>query len=256
MLSKLQAERYSRNILIKEIREEGQEKLLNSKVLCIGTGGLGSAIIYYLVSAGVGKVGIVDNELVELSNLQRQILHSTKDIGKAKVSSAKEKLNNLNPDVKIVTYNERITKLNIMEIIKRYDAVIDGSDNFGTRFLVNDACYFAKKPLFYGAVLAMEGQASTFIPDKNNPCYRCLYPELPLEGVLLTTGEVGILGAVPGIIGIIQATECIKYLVGIGELLIGRLLIYDALRLRFREAILKKDSKCPLCGDNPVIKNL
>lgn len=256
MLSKLQAERYSRNILIKEIREEGQEKLLNAKILCIGTGGLGSAILYYLVSAGIGKVGVVDNELVELSNLQRQILHFTQDIGKAKVSSAKEKLNKLNPDVKIVTYNERITKLNIMEIIKGYDAVIDGSDNFETRFLVNDACYFAKKPLFYGAVLALEGQASTFIPNENNPCYRCLYPELPLEGVILTTREVGVLGAVPGVIGIIQATECIKYLVGIGGLLVGRLLIYDALRLRFREAILKKDSNCPLCGDNPVIKSL
>jgi len=252
MLNKDQIERYSRNILIKEIGESGQEKLLNSKVLCIGTGGLGSAILYHIVASGIGIVGIADDEKVELSNLQRQILHFTPDIGKEKVVSAKEKLNKLNPDVKIITYRERINKSNIMDIIKEYDAVVDGTDNFETRFLVNDACYFAKKPLFYGAVLAMEGQVSTFIPDKNNPCYRCLYPEPPQDGIIPKTSEVGVLGVVPGIIGLIEATECIKYLIGIGDLLVGRLLIYDALRLRFREAILKKDPNCPLCGKNPV----
>ncbi len=256
MLTKEQTERYSRNIIIKEIGEKGQEKLLQSKVLCIGTGGLGSAILYYLTASGVGTIGVVDDECVELSNLQRQIVHFTPDIGKAKVLSAKEKLSILNPEIQIETYNERVSKSNILDLIKDYDTIIDGSDNFETRFIVNDACYSANKPLFYGAVLAVEGQVSTFIRGENHPCYRCLYPDISIEDEMPSTSKSGVLGMVPGVIGLIQATECVKYLVGIGELLVGRLLIYDALRLRFREVNLKKNPKCPLCGEKPIIKNI
>jgi adenylyltransferase/sulfurtransferase len=253
-----QIKRYARHIILPEVGGKGQEKLLNSKVLVIGAGGLGSPAILYLAAAGVGTIGIVDFDVVDFSNLQRQVIHNTERVGTPKVESAKKTVEMLNPDVKVITYNTRISKENIMDIIKDYDVVLDGTDNFPTRFLINDACYFAGKPLVSAAMLRFEGQVSVFDyrNKENSPCYRCLFPEPPPPGLVPTCQEAGILGSIGGIMGCIQATEAIKLILGIGEPLVGKLLIMDALSMDFRKVKLRKDPNCPLCGEKPVIKEL
>jgi adenylyltransferase/sulfurtransferase len=253
-----QIKRYARHIILPEVGGKGQEKLLNSKVLVIGAGGLGSPAILYLAAAGVGTIGIVDFDVVDLSNLQRQIIHNTERVGAPKVESARKTVEMLNPDVKVITYNTRISKENIMDIIKNYDVVLDGTDNFPTRFLINDACYFAGKPLVSAAMLRFEGQVSVFDfrNKEKSPCYRCLFPEPPPPGLVPSCQEAGILGSIGGIMGCIQATEAIKLILGIGEPLVGKLLIMDALSMEFRKVKLRKDPNCPLCGEKPVIKEL
>ncbi|WP_299199690.1 thiazole biosynthesis adenylyltransferase ThiF [Thermocrinis sp.] len=253
-----QIKRYARHIILPEVGGKGQEKLLNSKVLVIGAGGLGSPAILYLAAAGVGTIGIVDFDVVDLSNLQRQIIHNTERVGTPKVESARRTVEMLNPDVKVITYNTRISKENIMDIIKDYDVVLDGTDNFPTRFLINDACYFAGKPLVSAAMLRFEGQVSVFDyrNKENSPCYRCLFPEPPPPGLVPSCQEAGILGSIGGIMGCIQATEAIKLILGIGEPLVGKLLIMDALSMDFRKVKLRKDPNCPLCGEKPIIKEL
>jgi len=253
-----QIKRYARHIILPEVGGKGQEKLLNSKVLVIGAGGLGSPAILYLAAAGVGTIGIVDFDVVDLSNLQRQIIHNTERVGTPKVESAKKTVEMLNPDVKVITYNTRISKENIMDIIKDYDVVLDGTDNFPTRFLINDACYFTGKPLVSAAMLRFEGQVSVFDfrMKEQSPCYRCLFPEPPPPGLVPSCQEAGILGSIGGIMGCIQATEAIKLILGIGEPLVGKLLIMDALSMDFRKVKLRKDPNCPLCGEKPVIKEL
>jgi len=253
-----QIKRYARHIILPEVGGKGQEKLLNSKVLVIGAGGLGSPTILYLAAAGVGTIGIVDFDVVDLSNLQRQIIHNTERVGTPKVESARKTVEMLNPDVKVITYNTRIGKENIMDIIKDYDVVLDGTDNFPTRFLINDACYFAGKPLVSAAMLRFEGQVSVFDfrMKEQSPCYRCLFPEPPPPGLVPSCQEAGILGSIGGIMGCIQATEAIKLILGIGEPLVGKLLIMDALSMDFRKVKLRKDPNCPLCGEKPVIKEL
>ncbi len=253
-----QIKRYARHIILPEVGGKGQEKLLKSKVLVVGAGGLGSPAIYYLAAAGVGTIGIVDFDVVDYSNLQRQILHNTERVGVPKVESARMTVEKLNPDVKVITYNTMINKSNIMDIIKDYDVVLDGTDNFPTRFLINDACYFLRKPLVSAAMLRFEGQISVFdYRDKeNSPCYRCLYPEPPPPGLVPSCQEAGILGSIGGIMGCIQATEAVKVLPGIGEPLVGKLLIMDALSMDFRKVKLRKDPHCPLCGKEPKIKEL
>lgn len=255
-LTEEQIYRYSRNILLPEVGGSGQEKLLSSKVFCVGVGGLGSPVALYLVAAGVGTIGIADADQVDISNLQRQVIHFTDDIGKPKTESAKEKLKRLNPDVNVIVYKEAITKKNIRDIIKDYDIVLDGSDNFPTRYLVNDACYFEKKTLISGAILQFEGQVSVFKPFAGGPCYRCLYPEIPPLGMIPSCQEAGILGAVAGIIGTIQAVEALKEILQIGRSLVGRLLVFNALNMSFADIKVKKDPNCPLCGENPSIKDL
>jgi adenylyltransferase/sulfurtransferase len=253
-----QIKRYARHIILPEVGGKGQEKLLNSKVLVIGAGGLGSPAILYLAAAGVGTIGIVDFDVVDLSNLQRQIIHNTERVGTPKVESARKTVEMLNPDVNVITYNTRISKENIMDIIKDYDVVLDGTDNFPTRFLINDACYFAGKPLVSAAMLRFEGQVSVFDfrMKEQSPCYRCLFPEPPPPGLVPSCQEAGILGSIGGIMGCIQATEAIKLILGIGEPLVGKLLIMDALSMDFRKVKLRKDPNCPLCGEKPVIKEL
>lgn len=250
-----QIERYSRQILLPDVGGKGQEKLLNAKVLIIGAGGLGSPAGLYLASAGIGKIGIVDSDKVELNNLQRQILHATKDVGKAKVLSAKERLNNLNPDVEVITHRLRLTSKNILAIIKDYDIIVDGSDNFPTRYLVNDACVLSEKPLSHGGILKFDGQAITILPGKS-ACYRCLFPEPPPPGFAQSCQEAGILGAVAGLIGIVQANEVLKYILGIGNLLTGKLLIFNALNPSFRQVKVSKDPKCQVCGERPTVTKL
>jgi thiazole biosynthesis adenylyltransferase ThiF, E. coli subfamily len=253
-----QIKRYARHIILPEVGGKGQEKLLNSKVLVIGAGGLGSPAILYLAAAGVGTIGIVDFDVVDLSNLQRQVIHNTERVGTPKVESAKKTVEMLNPDVKVIAYNTRISKENIMDIIKDYDVVLDGTDNFPTRFLINDACYFTGKPLVSAAMLRFEGQVSVFDfrMKEQSPCYRCLFPEPPPPGLVPSCQEAGILGSIGGIMGCIQATEAIKLILGIGEPLVGKLLIMDALSMDFRKVKLRKDPNCPLCGEKPVIKEL
>jgi molybdopterin/thiamine biosynthesis adenylyltransferase/rhodanese-related sulfurtransferase len=247
--------RYGRHLIIPEVGLEGQRKLKSASVLIIGAGGLGSPLAFYLTAAGVGRIGIVDFDVVDLSNLQRQILHTTKDVGRSKLESAREKLESLNPNVKIETYEMRLTSENALDLIKEYDIVVDGTDNFPTRYLVNDACVFLKKPNVYGSIFRFEGQVSVFYADKG-PCYRCLYKEPPPPGLVPSCAEGGVLGVLPGIIGTIQALETIKLILGIGEPLIGKLLLFDALRMKFRELKLRKDPECPVCGENPTIKEL
>ena len=254
-LTRDQILRYSRHLIIPEIGVEGQSKLLDAKVLLVGAGGLGSPLGLYLAAAGVGTLGLVDFDVVDQTNLQRQIIHRTADVGKLKVESAKEKINQMNPDVQVRTYNTRLTRENIMEILKEYDLVIDGTDNFQTRYLVNDACVFQRKPNVYGSIFRFEGQATVFSPYKG-PCYRCLFPEPPPPGMVPSCAEGGVLGVLPGIIGTIQATEGIKLITGKGEPLIGRLLLFDALRMEFRVVKLKRNPNCPVCGDQPTIKEL
>ena len=251
-LTPSQAQRYSRHLLIPEVGEAGQQRLLNSKVLLIGAGGLGSPAAYYLASAGVGTLGIVDSDVVDLTNLQRQILHTTDRIGESKVSSAKRTLEALNPDVKIVGYEERLGAANIDRIIEGYDVVIDGADNFPTRYLLNDASVKHRIPVVHGSIFRFEGQVTVFRPFEG-PCYRCLFPEPPPPELAPSCAEAGVLGVLPGVIGTIQATEAIKLLLGIGEPLVGRYLLYDALEGSFREVHLRRDPECPMCGKHPTI---
>ena len=234
----------------------GQKKICATRVLCIGAGGLGSPIAMYLAAAGVGKMGIVDFDTVDFSNLQRQILHGTPDVGRSKAESAKETIGLLNPGVEVVIHNTRLSSENAMEIISQYDVVVDGTDNFPTRYLTNDACVLLKKPNVYGSIFRFEGQASVFAPHQGGPCYRCLYPEPPPPGMVPSCAEGGVLGVLPGIIGCIQATEILKLAIGKGSSLIGRLLLFNALDMKFRELKLRRDPKCPLCGENPTITGL
>src|SRR5688572_12287215 len=240
--------RYSRHFLLPEVGEEGQAKLLQARVLLVGAGGLGSPSAYYLAAAGVGTLGIIDNDVVDISNLQRQILHANDRVGMPKVESAKKTLEGLNPDVKVIPYQAKLTSENIMDIIKDYDIVVDGSDNFPTRYLVNDACFLANKPNVHGSIFQFEGQATVFYPGKG-PCYRCLYPQPPPPDMAPSCQEAGVLGVLPGIIGVLQANEAIKILLGIGQSLAGRLQIFDALKTKFRELKLRRDPKCPTCGE-------
>ncbi len=250
-----QIQRYSRHFLLTQVGEKGQRKLLRSKVLLVGAGGLGSPTALYLAAAGVGTIGLMDGDVVDISNLQRQVLHSTPNLGRPKVESGAEAIRALNPDVNVVALPQWIQVDNIMDILGDYDVVIDGSDNFDTRYLVNDACYLAGKVNVHGSIFQFEGMATVFAPDRG-PCYRCLYPSPPPAGLVPSCGEAGVLGVLPGTIGLVQATETIKLLLGIGEPLIGRLLTYDALGMRFREVKLRRDPGCPLCGTNPTIKDL
>lgn len=255
-LSEEQRQRYLRHLLLPEIGLAGQEKLLAAKVLVVGAGGLGSPAALYLAAAGVGTLGIVDADVVDESNLQRQILHSTAEVGRLKVDSARHRLRELNPDIEIITHPVRLTSANALEIIRAYDIVVDGCDNFATRYLTNDACVFLRKPNVYGALYRFEGQASVFHTATGGPCYRCLFPEPPPPGAVPSCAEAGVLGVLPGIIGTIQATEAIKLILGIGRPLIGRLLLYDALQMEFRTITLKRDSRCPVCGGSPTIREL
>lgn len=250
-----QIERYSRQIILPNVGGKGQEKLLNAKVLIIGAGGLGSPCALYLASAGIGKIDIVDSDKVELNNLQRQILHSTKDVGRAKVESAKDRLNEINQDVEVIPYNIRLSSKNILDIVKEYDIVVDGSDNFPTRYLVNDACVLSGKPLSHGGIFRFDGQVITILPGKS-ACYRCLFSEPPPPGVVPSCQEAGILGAVAGIIGTIQANEVIKYVLGIGNLLVDKLLVFNALDSSFRQVKVPKDLQCQVCGQTPTITKL
>lgn len=247
--------RYSRHLLLPEVALEGQCRLKAAKVLCVGTGGLGSPLAFYLAAAGVGTLGLVDFDVVDASNLQRQIIHSTQDIGRKKLDSAEEKLKALNPFLNVVKHETRLTSENALEIVKDYDIVADGTDNFPTRYLVNDACVLLGKPNAYGSIFRFEGQASVFA-TKDGPCYRCLYPEPPPPGLVPSCAEGGVLGILPGLVGVMQATEVIKLILGKGETLAGRLLLVDALNMRFRELKLRKNPECPVCGEHPTVTEL
>ena len=255
-LSNEEISRYSRHLILPEVGMAGQKKLKATSVLCIGTGGLGSPIAMYLAAAGIGKIGIVDFDVVDYSNLQRQIIHGTDDVDRPKVQSGKETLNSINPEVEVVIHEIMLTSENALEIIEPYDIVVDGTDNFPTRYLTNDACVLLKKPNVYGSIFRFEGQASVFAPELGGPCYRCLYPEPPPPGMVPSCAEGGVLGVLPGIIGCIQATEIIKLALGKGEPLINRLMLYSALDMNFRELKLRRDPKCPICGENPTITEL
>lgn len=254
-LNEEQIERYSRHIILPEIGGKGQEKLLESKVLIVGAGGLGSPASLYLTAAGLGTIGIIDADSVDISNLQRQILHATADLGRQKVESAREKLHAINPDVKIRTYHERLTSNTAPGIIKDYDFLIDGTDNFPSKFLVADACHFAKKPYSHAGILRFDGQTITVLPGQTT-CYRCVFNSAPPPGAVPSCSQAGVLGVLPGVIGSIQATEAIKFLLGIGELLTNRLLVYDALAMDFRTVQVRRNINCPLCGKNPTITEL
>jgi len=247
--------RYSRHLILPEVGMEGQQKLKAARVLCVGTGGLGSPLALYLAAAGVGTLGLVDFDVVDASNLQRQIIHSTKDIGRKKLDSAEEKLTALNPALNVVKHDTMLSSANALEILKDYDIVADGTDNFPTRYLVNDACVLLGKPNVYGSIFRFEGQASVFATE-GGPCYRCLYPEPPPPGLVPSCAEGGVLGILPGLVGVIQATEVIKLILGKGQLLAGRLLLVDALNMRFRELKLRKNPECPVCGLNPTVTEL
>jgi len=254
-LSKNEIERYSRHLIMPEVGMEGQKRLKATKMLLIGTGGLGAPLGLYLAAAGVGKLGLVDFDVVDFSNLQRQIIHSTADVGRPKLESAQEKILAINPNVKVETYDVALRSDNALDIIEDYDVVIDGTDNFPTRYLVNDACVLLDKPNVYGSIFRFEGQASVFYA-KEGPCYRCLYPEPPPPGLVPSCAEGGVLGILPGIIGLIQATEAIKLALGKGQSLVGRLVLYDALAMKFRELKLRKNPECLVCGDNPTVTEL
>ena len=253
-LTDAQRDRYSRHLLLPEVGELGQAKLLASKVLLLGAGGLGSPAALYLAAAGVGTLGLVDGDTVDASNLQRQVLHATSRVGMPKVDSAEIALKDLNPDVKVVKHQERVTSANVDKIFAGYDVIVDGCDNFPTRYLVNDASVFHKKPVVHGSIFRFEGQVTVFHPGAGGPCYRCLYPEPPPPHLAPSCQEAGVLGILPGVVGVVQATEAIKLLLGIGTPLIGRLLTYDSLRMRFGELKLRRDKSCPACGDAPTIK--
>jgi len=247
--------RYSRHFLLPEVGEEGQAKLLNAKVLMVGAGGLGSPSAYYLAAAGVGTLGIIDNDVVDLSNLQRQILHTNDRVGMPKTESAKMTIQALNPDVRVIPYQQKLTSQNIMEIIKDYDIIVDGCDNFPTRYLVNDACVLAKKPNVHGSIFQFEGQATVFYPGKG-PCYRCLYPEPPPADMAPSCQEAGVLGVLPGLIGVIQALETIKLILGKGDSLVGKLICFNTLGMEINTLKLKADPACPMCGEKPTIHSL
>ena len=254
-LSPQEVARYSRHLIMPEVALEGQKRLKASSVLLIGAGGLGSPLGLYLAAAGVGRIGLVDFDVVDFSNLQRQVLHGTPDVGRPKLQSAKDRLEAINPDVQLDLYETRLTSTNALSIFEPYDIVIDGTDNFPTRYLVNDACVLLKKPNVYGSIFRFDGQASVFYPP-HGPCYRCLYPEPPPPGEVPSCAEGGVLGILPGLIGCIQATEGIKLLLGNGSPLIGRLLLYDALQMKFQEFKVRRNPKCPVCGDKPTITKL
>ncbi|GAB6274734.1 MAG: molybdopterin-synthase adenylyltransferase MoeB [Peptococcaceae bacterium] len=249
MLTKEQKDRYHRQIILPEVGEKGQKKLLNAKVLLIGTGGLGSAAAYYLAAAGVGKIGLVDGDHLERSNLQRQILHQTSRLGELKVVSARQTLTALNPEIEITTYQENLTAINAPRLIQGYDLVVDCSDNFTTRYLINKTCVIKQKPMIYGAVSHFEGQAMTILPGAG-PCYGCLYPEPPLGEAVPSCREIGILGVLPGLIGVVQATEALKFILQQGKLLVGELLIYNALNLEYFKVKIKRNPRCSICGIN------
>ena len=254
-LSKEEIQRYSRHLIMPEVGMDGQLKLTAAKVLCIGTGGLGAPLGQYLAAAGVGQIGLVDFDKVDLTNLQRQILFSTIDVGRPKIEAAAERLRGLNPDIQIDTFETMLTSANALDILKDYDVIVDGTDNFATRYLVNDACVLLGKPNVYGSIFRFEGQASVF-GYPGGPCYRCLYPEPPPPGLVPSCAEGGVLGVLPGIVGSIQAAETLKLIIGKGEPLVGRLLLFDALAMRFRELKLRKNPECPVCGAHPTVTKL
>ncbi|GAB3372495.1 molybdopterin-synthase adenylyltransferase MoeB [Azotobacter armeniacus] len=254
-LSNQEVNRYSRHLLLPEVGWEGQLKLKKSKVLCVGTGGLGSPLALYLAAAGVGRLGLVDNDVVDYSNLQRQVIHYTSSVGRPKVSSAAEKLRDLNPEIEIIEHEAMLTSENAFDICSQYDVIADGTDNFSTRYLTNDVCVLLGKPNVHASIFRFEGQASVFYA-KEGPCYRCLYPEPPPPGEMPSCAEGGVLGVLPGLLGVIQATEVIKQILGIGDPLIGRLLMFDALSMRANELQIQKDPSCPICGTSPSITAL
>ncbi|MBM2845756.1 MAG: UBA/THIF-type binding fold [Bacteroidetes bacterium] len=254
-LSQEEFRRYGRHLIMPEIGLDGQKKLKAASALLIGAGGLGSPAALYLAAAGVGRIGVVDSDVIDESNLQRQIIHSTGDIGRPKIESAKERIAGVNPHVQVETHHMQLTSDNALDVIRDYDVVVDGTDNFPTRYLVNDVCVLLKKPNVYGSIFRFEGQASVFYAEKG-PCYRCLYSEPPPPGLVPSCAEGGVLGVLPGIVGTIQATEAIKLIIGIGEPLLGRLLLFDALAMRFRELKLRRNPDCPICGEHPTIDHL
>jgi molybdopterin/thiamine biosynthesis adenylyltransferase/rhodanese-related sulfurtransferase len=252
-LSNEERVRYSRHLTMPEVGIDGQRRLKAAHVLCIGAGGLGSPAALYLAAAGVGTIGIVDFDDVDLSNLQRQILHGTKDIGRSKLESARDRLRDANPNIEVELHQCRFSSENASELVARYDLVVDGSDNFPTRYLSNDVCVFARRPNIYGSIFRFDGQSTVFAPHLGGPCYRCLFPEPPAPGTIPNCAEAGVLGVLPGIIGMVQAIEAIKLILGVGEPLIGRLLHFEALKMKFRELKLRRDPQCPVCGDAPTI---
>ena len=254
-LTNLEVARYSRHLIMPEVGMRGQLKLKEASVLCIGAGGLGSPVALYLAAAGVGRIGIVDFDVVDYSNLQRQVIHGTPDVGRPKLDSARDRLNAINPEVTVETHDVALSSDNALDLLTGYDIIVDGTDNFPTRYLVNDACVLLGKPNVYGSIFRFEGQASVFA-TKDGPCYRCLYPEPPPPGLVPSCAEGGVLGILPGVVGTIQATEAVKLIIGVGEPLINRFMIYDALRMRFRELKLRKDPECPVCGENPTVTEL
>jgi MoaD family protein len=254
-LSREEVQRYSRHLIMPEVGVEGQRKLKAARVLCIGAGGLGAPASMYLAAAGVGTLGLVDFDTVDASNLHRQIIYGTPDVGRPKLDASRDRLLAMNPSVKVITHEVALTSKNALDVLRDYDVILDGTDNFQTRYLVNDACVLLGKPNAYGSIFRFDGQASVFAV-KDGPCYRCLYPEPPPPGLVPSCAEGGVLGVLPGIIGIIQATEAIKLILGAGQPLVGRLLLYDALQMRFRELKLRRDVECPVCGDNPTIHEL
>ncbi len=254
-LTRDEVQRYSRHLIMPEVGVEGQRKLKAARVLCVGAGGLGAPASMYLAAAGVGTLGIVDFDVVDASNLHRQIIYGTPDVGKRKLEAARERIREMNAGVHVVTHELALTSKNALDVLKDYDVVLDGTDNFQTRYLVNDACVLLGKPNAYGSIFRFDGQASVFAV-KGGPCYRCLYPEPPPPGLVPSCAEGGVLGVLPGVIGIIQATEAIKLVLGVGQPLVGRLLLYDALQMRFRELKLRRDPECPICGDHPSIHAL
>jgi len=252
-LSSAELQRYSRHLMMPEVTPDGQRRLKAARVLCIGAGGLGSPAAVYLAAAGMGTIGIVDFDDVDLSNLQRQILHGTKDVGRDKLESARDRLHDINPEIDVQLHKCRFSSENAPQLVSRYDVIVDGSDNFPTRYLSNDVCVFARKPNVYGSVFRFEGQTTVFAPHLGGPCYRCLFPEPPPPDSVPNCAQAGVLGVLPGIIGMLQAIEAIKMIVGVGESLVGRLLHFDALKARFRELNLRRDPECPVCGENPTI---
>ena len=254
-LSKDEILRYSRHLIMPEVGMEGQLKLKNASVLLVGTGGLGAPTALYLAAAGIGRIGLVDFDVVDYTNLQRQVIHGTKDVGKPKIDSAIESMSDINPFVKLDRHEVALTSENALEILKDYDYIVDGTDNFPTRYLVNDACVLLGKPNIYGSIFRFEGQATIFAYP-GGPCYRCLYPEPPPPGLVPSCAEGGVLGILPGIIGLVQATETVKLILGAGQPLVGRLMLYDALAMKFRELKLRRDPDCPMCGDHPTITKL
>ncbi len=254
-LSGDQAQRYSRHILIDDIGVKGQQRIAEAKILVIGAGGLGSAVLFYLAAAGVGTIGIADSDVVDLTNLQRQIIHFTDDLNKPKIQSAREKIGRINPDVQVNTHQEFVNSKNILELIRDYDFIVDGTDNFSSKFLINDACVISEKPFSHAGVLVFDGQMMTVVP-KVSACLRCIFPKPPLPSAEQGSNQVGVLGSLAGAFGTLQATEALKYIIQKGELLTNRLLIYNALELTFREVTLKKKTACPACGENPKISTL